>query len=311
MHPVFPLIATLPLAEAGFWGDVGTNLVASLLYTALLALGVIGVSAFLLSKQRKQLFGVLTLDARAPVLRIYLSRLDVLSGGSQGTDGRLATGFVGPALMQLEYQGGREICRLLEEPFLEVLPDVIRRTLEGRGRYLADVDVHIDVSPPPEGRRPPQERGTDAVVLLGSDVYSPVVRDVYRQNCSFIKLVSERTQEDFDASRGDHGDPTFAIRMDRKWHKIEARSAGRELGTIQRVTLPSGRRVLMCAGLSASATRGSAEYFARHWSVLDEQFDTDDFLVVLSFAQQEPDSPVVRDAERLRDYERRRKVLAE
>jgi hypothetical protein len=67
----------------------------------------------------------------------------------------------------------------------------------------------------------------------------------------------------------------------------------------------------MCAGLSASATRGSAEYFARHWSVLDEQFDTDDFLVVLSFAQQEPDSPVVRDAERLRDYERRRKVLAE
>jgi hypothetical protein len=294
------------LADAGFWESVGTSLVASLLYTVFLALAVVAVSAVLLSKQRKRLFGVLSLDPRTPVLRVFVSRLDVLSGGSQGTDGPLATGFVGPALMQLEYGGGRDICRLLEEPFLDVLPDVVRRLLEGRGRYLADVAVHIDVSPPNEARRVPQERGSDAVVLVGSDVYSSVVRDVYRQECSFVKLVSEATGATFDASRADHGDPTFAIRTDRKWQVIEARSTGRELGTIQRVTLPSGRRVLMCAGISASATRGSAEYFSRHWSSLDKQFGAEDFLVVLSFIGQEADSAAVRDAERLVDFERRR-----
>lgn len=291
-----------------FWSDVATNVVASALYTILVASGVVSLSVLVLRRHRGRLFAVLGLDSRAPVLRVYVSRLDVLPGGSQGTDGRLALGFVGPALMQLEYQGARQICRLLEEPFLKILPDVFRRLLEGRGRYLADVEVHIDVSPPPERRQSVQAHGTDSVVLLGSDVYSAVVRDIYRDDATFVRFVSEGTGDVFDASRTDHADPTFAIRLEGKWHTIEARAAGRELGVIQRVTLSSGRRVLMCAGVSASATRGSAEYFASRWAELHKEFDQDDFLVTLSFAAQQADSAAVSHPERLVDYERRRAV---
>jgi len=291
---------------SSFWSDVGTNVFASCVYTLLVAAVVLGASGLLLSRQRKQLFAMLGLDGKDPVLRLYLSRLDVLPGGSRGTDGRLASGFVGPALMQLEYRGARAICRLLEEPFLDILPDAVRRLLEGRGRYLADVDVNIDVSPASEQRRLLQDRGSDAVVLLGSDVYSTVVRDIYEGAVSFVRFVAEDSGSPFDASDSNHGDPTFAISLDNGWHTIPARSGSRELGTVQRVTLPSGRRVLMCAGVSASATQGSAEYFARRWSSLREEFGDDDFLVVLSFASQEADSPVVTHPERLRDFDRRR-----
>ena len=296
------------MGAGGFWEDVWTNVFASALYTAILALGIVCISALLLRKQRKRLFRVLSLDDRAPVLRIFVSRLDVLPAGSQGTDGRLAVGFVGPALMQLEYQGGREVCRLLEEPFLDILPDAARRLLEGRGRYLADVDVHIDVSPARDGGQTLLENGRDSIVLLGTDVYSPVVRDIYRQSTSFVKVVSEATGEDFDASSPDDGDPTFAVRLDGKWHSLEGRAAGREVGTIQRVTLASGRRVLMCAGLSASTTSGSARHFAKHWKALDEQFGDDDFLVVLAFTGQQADSPILQEPDRLLDFERRRPV---
>lgn len=293
-----------PVASS-FWSSVAASVVATVLYTTAVAAAFVTISALALRRQRKRLFAMLGLDPRAPTLRLFVSRLDVIRGGSQGTDGRLAVGFVGPALMELEYLGARSICGLLEEPFLDALPDSLRGLLEGRGRYLADVDIHIAVSPPPEARRLPQERGTDSVVLLGSDVYSSVVRDIYRGPCTFVKLVAESSGADFDASQPSTDQPTFAVRTDRKWLTIEGRSAGRELGTVQRITLPSGRRVLMCAGISASATRGSGEYFSRHWRVLDDAFGQDDFMIVLSFPLQEADSPVVRDPERLLDYERR------
>jgi hypothetical protein len=98
--------------------------------------------------------------------------------------------------------------------------------------------------------------------------------------------------------------------MDNDWFTIPGRAAARELGTVQRVTLASGRRVLMCSGISASATQGAASYVCRSWRNLKQHFSDDDFLVVLSFPGQQADSPQVREPEVLRDFERRRPTVS-
>lgn len=291
------------------WESVLASLIANLIYTAFVAASAIAITLIVLGRTRRRLFELLCINTELPRVQIYVSRLDVRRGGSRGTDGRLSVGFTGPALMQLEYSGALAIEKVLREPFVEVLPRFIRRLIVRRVGHLSEVPVSIDVGPDEKSCQPLLEYGTDTIVLLGSDVYSYAVRSIYRSSNSFIGFVSETLGCDYDASDRQHGEPAFAVREEGLWHPIPARSIGREVGTIQRVTLKSGRRVVMCAGISSSTTCASAHYLCNHWLLLSARFGSDDFLVVLGFAEQSADALGLREAEELPDYEKRRAYI--
>jgi len=286
---------------------IGISVIADVISAVVLGAGLFFVSTMLKRSSRKRIFEFLGLERSDPVLRVYLSRLDVVHGGSRGTDGILAHGFVGPALMQLEYLGAQSIESVVNDAFLDLLPDPIRHLMEAQSAYLRDVETIIDVSPDNDSGRAILHSSQDTVVLLGSDVYSRPVRRIYHSKKSFIRFVSEVTGDPFDASDPSHSHPTFAVQTDGRWMRIQGRETHREIGTIQRVTPAKGKSVLMCAGISASSTRGSAQYLAKHWRRFHERFGNDDFLVVLAFPEQKADSHAIVTPIEIRDYERQRR----
>ncbi|MDQ3953637.1 MAG: hypothetical protein M3279_11860 [Actinomycetota bacterium] len=289
-----------------FWESVVASVVANLIYTLLIALVILLITSIVIKRGRRTLFSMMCIRPDGAVVRVYLSRLDVLRGGSKGTDGVLKVGFTGPALMQLEYEAALYFRRLLQDRFLDALPRPIRTLIQRRNPYLSRIDFQVDVAPDEHSYLSVLDYGVDSTIFLGSDVYNHAVRSIYRGNRTFVRFVDERTGKNFDSAHDDQGEPTFAVRTEDAWHVIAGRSRGREIGIIQRVTLDTGRRVLMCAGISASATHGAARFFCENWRALRKRFDEDDFLVVLAFRDQAADVRPVRPAEELPDLSRHR-----
>lgn len=134
------------------------------------------------------------------------------------------------------------------------------------------------------------------------------MRSVYEGPHSFVKFVSETSGRPFRGNDSSYGEPTFAVCVEGQWCAIPARSTGREIASIQRVTLDTRRRLLMCAGLSASTTCASTRYLCSHWQSFANRFGDDDFLVVLQAPKQKADKEQLEELSELPEYERQRKV---
>lgn len=292
------------------WDILWLNLVSDLLFTVLLAGLLMLAAGLFLKRQRRKVFRFFDLGPHNPRLNIFVSRVEVRRGGTEGTDGLLARGYEGPALVQPEYEGAQAVGRLVQDPLLEVLPNPVRRLLARYSDLLADVEVEIEVSPDDEERaREVLLDGPDAVVLLGSDVYNRLVRRAYESPRSFVRLVVEEGDaagEPFRASNDDHAEPTFAVEVEQgRWDVIPARGRNegpRDIGTVQRITLKSGRRLVMCAGISATATYRSCRYLMEKWQELHEDYGDKDFLVVLAMEGRSPGELESAPISRLRGY---------
>lgn len=286
-----------------FTYDVSVGLLSSLLYTLLAAVIAFVVVFVIIRRERRRLLDFFAIDPQVRRAQILLSRLDVVAGGSQGADGVLRLGFIGPALMGHEYNGARAIQHLFDSAYLDNVPKFLRTLVSTRREYLGEVATEIDVAPAEAGAMGLFDDSGTCLITIGSDVYSHFVRMVYRSPASFIDFVHESDGVMFNGSHEREDPPSFRVKgLD---GPISARSVGREIGTVQRVTLPSGRRVTMCAGISSATSRGAAEHLARNWRALEARFRQDDFLVVLSFPGQQPDEPPVA-ADELVEYARHR-----
>ena len=293
---------------SNMWSSIWTGVAADAIYTVFAAVVASSLALLLVGRHRRHLFQFFGIDDRDSKVKVYLSRVDVLPGGSKGTDGKLKHGFSGPALVGLEYQGALAVMQLLQSPLLKTVPSVFKEFIEGRAGHLRAVTVSIDASPGSDEYRYIFEQSTDVVVLLGSDVYSHAVRTVYEGPRSFVKFVSETSGLPFHGDDLSYGEPTFAVCVEGIRCAIPARSIGREIASVQRVTLETGRRLLMCAGLSASTTYASTRYLCSHWQSLANRFGADDFLVVLESPKQKADNEQLEKLSELPEYERRRKV---
>jgi len=298
------------MTSGEFWWAVASGMVTNFLYTLLIALALLLMAGAIVRRDRQRLFTLVGLGSQTSTVRIFTSRVDVLKSGSQGTDGRTAVGFIGPALVHPEYSAGLAVETLIRHSHLDALPGFLRKLLQRQSSYLRDIEVVIDVSPGGDSYRPLLENGSDSVILIGSDVYSHAVRHAYEQSSSFLRFVCEATGEKFNASRTDHGDPTFAVATDGEWQIVPARALGREIGTVQRVTMPSGRRLLMLAGLSSASTRDAVLYFCNHWRQLYRRHGDADFLIVVAFNGQQPDDHFLAHPEELPELARQRPARA-
>ena len=287
------------------WSTIWTGVAADAIYTVLAASVASLIALFVVGRRRRRLFRFFGIRHNNSQVQIYLSRVEVLEGGSKGTDKSLNHGFTGPAIAKLEYQGALEVKQLLQSPLLNSLPSILRSILEGRANRITSADVSIEPSPQSEYLGHIFEQSNDVVMLLGSDVYSHAVRYVYQGEHSFLQFVSETSGLPYHSNSVPNDAPTFAVRSGSgSWSVIPARSIGREVGTIQRVTLDSGRQLLMCAGISASTTFASTKYLCSRWQSLADRFGTDDFLVVLGYPKQQADSDELQSPSELSQYER-------
>lgn len=129
------------------WSAIWTGVAADAIYTALAAIVASLLALLLVGRRRRRLFQFFGIDDRDTKVKVYLSRVDVLPGGSKGTDGKLKHGFSGPALVGLEYRGALAVMELLQSPLLKAVPSVFKGLIEGPARHLRDVTVSIDASP--------------------------------------------------------------------------------------------------------------------------------------------------------------------
>lgn len=289
-----------------YWVAVSTGLVANLLYTlAVLGLATAAGVAFA-RRRRKRIFEFFRLQGTAPNIRIILSRLDIPSGCSEGTDGRLLGGYVGPALMESEYKSALHLQDVVVQSGLDRLPRLLRSPIERASSFLARIESSIEVCPKLNACAPLLGAGTHSLVILGSDVYTPVSRFAYDDPASFMRVVDQTTAHRYNPLDESRDSPTIGIRAEQGYYAIPARRIQRELGSIQRVTLRTGRTVLMCTGTSDATTARSVEYLSSEWTRLHNEMGSDDFLVVFACTRS-PDGGL-GPPERLRDFDRRRSI---
>lgn len=292
-----------------FIDSVTAGIVANILYTAMLTVIVILCAFYLVERKRKKLFALFGIPKDEPRLRIYVSRLDVVTGGSQGTDGRLPVGFVGPALMRLEYNAALAIRDATCVELFERVPRFVRALLKSRSPWLRDVAVTLDVNPDADEIEAAVFGTEDGVILLGSDVYSHAARRIFADERSFFffcKDVTGSPVRPFNAAKH-RCEPTFAVRRPGHVEVIHGRP-GREVAVVQRVSLaPGGKQLLMCAGISSAATAVAADHVARRWDSLVERFGDDDFGICFVLPGQRPDRlPLVAPEELTQHAQRRR-----
>ncbi len=286
------------------WAALWTGVAGDAVYTLLAAIAASLVALSLVRRQRRRLLSFFGIHHKNSKVKIYLSRVEVLPGGSKGTDGPLNRGFTGPALVQLEYRGALEVRQLLRSPLLDSVPLVWRSLVEARASRISSANVWIEPSPGVYECQHIFDSSDDTVILLGSDVYSHAVRSVYERKLSFVRLVSEASGRPY-FSNGDDA-PTFAVDVGGLWEVIPARSVGREIATIQRITWENGCRLFMCSGISASTTYASTKYLCSHWRSFSDRFGENDFLVVLESPNQQADSDQLQDPSELPGYEQKR-----
>jgi hypothetical protein len=133
--------------------------------TALIGV-ILPVSLYLVTK-RRSLFRFFGINQRVPGARIYVSRLEVIGRGTQGTE-ETRVGSTGNAINVLEYKAALEICGLLKEKLLFLLPRDILSPLYQRYISFLPLDPQIDIGPKEIKEL---DKNTN-LILIGGSVYN-------------------------------------------------------------------------------------------------------------------------------------------
>ena len=236
---------------------------------------------FVYSRERGQILRFFGFQENRSDLVVYVSRLRVQAGGAHGIV-PISTGYVGPAITKIEYDGALRVCGSLRSRYIPLIPRNVQDWFNRRFFSLLSLNPDIRISPP-------EYHGGDVpnVVAIGSPVYNAVTSHYMSGTSSWFVLnnrqVSGGNERIFQVKRGGLAG-----------HDIPGRSAGKEIGTLQRIVAEENnvrRTVFICAGTGTSATFGSVRYLMDHWQELHKKYGREDFAVWLEFRGQSPEPP--------------------
>lgn len=251
------------------------GIVANLITTV--SLTILGVSAFIWFSviERRWLFRFFGINRNALGVRIYLSRLQVKPGGTEGTE-PITTGYVGPTIVQIEYEAGLLLLSLFQPRALALIPDMLRELLSALFVTLSDIEARVVVTPKALSEMDLLEN----LVSIGGAIYNSVSQHYLSQLGSFYYFTKSASGERVMRARRSGG-PDL---------EQEGRSRGHELACVQRLKDPdTGVTVFICAGLGSAATYGSVLYLAQHWRRLWRKYGDAEFGVCLAFDNQSHD----------------------
>lgn len=255
-----------------FFSNVAANIVANTIGAALTLLIIFLLSAI----NKNKLLSFFKISSSKPSVGIFVSHLIIMPGGSRGVDKKLKLGYSGPAINQIEYTGALRVREILRSRFLSLLPRSLQETLRNQSSSILTLYPSIDVSPDIERFSLPD---CDILILLGSSVYNSLTHH-YLQDKRSLYYFGRDEQNNF-------------VLFTRGGGSLEGRP-NQELGIVQRITDRKQNKVIfICAGLGTSATYGCTLYLIKHWRKLHKEFRDRDFVVLLTFKDQLPDSPDV------------------
>ncbi|HEY7781836.1 MAG TPA: hypothetical protein VIC85_16715 [Ktedonobacterales bacterium] len=260
--------------RSGVVENIAANLITASIFT------VLGASAFvwLSVTQRRRLFRFFGVGRGTLDVRMYLSRLQIQPGGASGTE-PITNGYVGPAIVKMDYDAGLLLVELFQPRALALIPDVLRDLLSTLFISLAEVDAHIEVAPTPEDFAEDRHL-TQPLVACGGAIYNVISSHYLNQERSFYYFAKNAAGHRVMRARDPQAPDLEAL----------GRSRGHELACIQRLREPtSDSIVFVCAGLGSGATYGSVEYLVRNWRRLWHRYGDAEFGICLSFATAEYD----------------------
>jgi hypothetical protein len=216
------------------------------------------------------------LDQKTPEITIYLSRLRIKPGGTEGYV-KLPRGYVGPAITAVEYQVAVLLRDLLHGGII-LIPRPFQELLGNKFFALKRIDPKIVMSPIMSTENEINDEKTpEARIILGSEAYNSMAKHYLTKfdKCDF-KLV------EIPRDVGE-GEEERVFRFRKTGGTVPGRSDGKEVAVLQRFLDKQGRHVIICAGLGSVATSGCARYLATHWRTLQRSVKNDDFTRWLIF----------------------------
>jgi len=276
------LLAITYIALASFDDSTRKNVIegiASNLVTAALVT-ILGITAFVYFSiiERRYLFRFFGINNIAPALRVYLSRLQVKAGGTEGTE-EIQSGYVGPTIVQSEYEAGLLILELFRPSVFVIIPDVLRALLGSLFLTMSTIRVRLGVSPRTISEVTESEL-SDNIITVGGSVYNSV---------SLLCLAEKRSFYYF--SKNHDGERVIMIRRSSGPDTEVPVGPNQGLAFIERMKDPDrGITVFVCAGLGSAATRGSVEYLVQNWRRLRRRYENTDFGFCLAFDNQPHDA---------------------
>jgi len=282
------------VGASGFLGALATDLLADLLFTAMLAAAAIWLTHRARRRRVRRFFGVMP---SAGSILVYLSSIVVRKRGTAGI-GPIVEGFHGPAITELEYRHALGFAATVEtKPFIRLLRAVLPDELVGA---VEPTVCQIRLSPHlPEQAHPPRhqrDHGRDVddalsggcVVLVGSPVYNvlthvamdhPASDDGARSRFRFVRVgdtpqTARRGIQVIDMYPGEH--ESF-LRTD----TFESDEPGpiSEYFVLEKIITQHGRTLFVCAGTCSSGTSAALDRLT-DWRTLEARFGTGGFGVL-------------------------------
>jgi hypothetical protein len=248
-------------------GNIFTIIGGSLIYF---------VIRLLQRRGRLRFFGI---DQSTSEITIYLSRLRVKPGGTEGYVD-LKRGYVGPAITAVEYQAALEIRELLYGRLI-LIPRRVQEFLGNRFLALKPIDPRIVMSPAMSEQNTLVDREIhEARVLLGSEAYNSLTKHYVTDSkaceaCDFqMKEIPVEVGE---------GEKERAFLFRKTAGTVRGPSRQREVAVLQRFRDHHDRQVIVCAGLGSGGTAGCARYLADHWKTLQREVGDRVFTKWLTF----------------------------
>lgn len=257
-----------------FWLSILANGLTTTIYIAL-ALAVLGGFWIL---DRRHLLAFFRLSSGERRLTVLTSRLEITQGSVQASE-PLVPGYIGPAIVRMEYLGAEAIAQLFWPVLIPHMPTRWRQWVLERTPRVSGVNVTIDTCPLDRDLLP---HGT--VVLIGAGIY----------NSASKYYLDEHPGGFFRFKWLESGASVVEVlRGPRSGQSLRGRGAGnasRELAIVQAITdTERNRVVLLCVGSGTSSTFGAARYLAENWRQVHRRAKNRDFGLVLSFPGQVAD----------------------
>jgi hypothetical protein len=252
------------------------------------AFTIIGIGTFIgiFAVERQQLFRFFGINHNTPTIHIYLSRLEVVPGGTKGAE-PIKIGYIGPTLIRIEYLAGLLVRHLFRSRILALIPKTLKDLLSTIHISLSDIDPIIDVSPAHVAEGILSEN----LILIGSGVYNYLSLHYLKQDSS-----------PYYFGKNTRGERVVKVRRDVGDLELEGRAFNQELAIIQRINdNKHGTTVFICAGLGSSASYGSVRYLVQNWRKLYRKYGLSEFASCLVFENQPPDSESVVEPKRLHE----------
>jgi hypothetical protein len=243
-----------------------------------------GMSVFMFRRGRiLRFYGIRQAQS---TIRIVISRLDVKPGGTIGTT-TINSGYVGPAVTQLEYEAAVLLQEQIRPNISAWLSKEVRDWISGKLVVAAAVNPIIELAPAPADASSWLEAyARTNLILLGGPVYNAATSYYQEYESAHFTLVRGQSGAGWrvrSVRGGTPGDPGI----------IESRTVDRELALVQRIVhRETGTSITMCAGTSSGATLAGAEWLSRKYRQLDRRCRNGEFGILLAFVSvANPDSP--------------------